>query len=125
MGAAFPNFTYVYFFLDTRIDYAVRSVSIPFGGRPRSQGGDGREQNALAEGISWGKPNEGLRRICGGVPSRMAESPSTLSRLRGAESQHGEVKWSPAAETSDANAIHGEIASSAPSQQAVMARGAE
>ena len=57
-------------------------------------------------------------------PVVWTEALSALSRLTGALSRHGEVMWPPTAETSDANAIHGEIASAAPSRQAVTARSA-
>jgi hypothetical protein len=39
MGAAFPKWTYVYCFLDTRIDCVVRSMSIPFNGRAQPEQG--------------------------------------------------------------------------------------
>jgi hypothetical protein len=54
-------------------------------------------------------------------PVVRTEAPSTHSRLKGALRHRVEVTWSPSEETSDANAIHGGIASAALNQQAITA----
>jgi ribose transport system substrate-binding protein len=54
----------------------------------------------------------------------MDGSPERAFASQGALSHHVEIVWQPTAETSDTNAIHDELASAAPSQQAVTARSA-